>query len=96
MKKENITYDMIKKGYEQGLVYLKVEGLCGIVCQIGEFWFYFGGLTAEEYDSVEKYKSDMDEHEIISNIYEVLDHDFKTEFSDEYLYYYWYLKENLN
>lgn len=90
-----ITKDMIKRGYNQGLIKLIASpNGDGIACQIGDYWFYFGGQTAEEFDDVEEYKSVMLTSDIIKDIYEVLK-EFKTEFEDEYLYYYAYLKENL-
>lgn len=92
---ELITKEMIKKGYNQNLIKLILSPHNdGIVCQIGDNWFYFGGQTAEEFDDVEEYKSVMLTSDIIKDIYEVLK-EFKTEFEDEYLYYYAYLKENL-
>lgn len=90
-----ITKEMIQKGYNQKLINLiSSPHNDGIVCQIGDNWFYFGGQTAEEYDNVENYKNDIPLSDIINEIYIVLK-DFKTEFEDEYLYYYAYLKENL-
>ena len=48
-----ITKDMIKRGYEQGLIKLVIEPnmKSEVVCQIGDNWFYFGGITAEEKNS---------------------------------------------
>lgn len=90
-----ITKEMIVGGYKQCLINLiKSPNGDGIVCKIGDNWFYFGGLTAEEYDSVQEYKARVSESDIISEIYDVLC-EFTTEFADEYLYYYYYLKENL-
>lgn len=89
-----ITKTMIKKGYEQNLINLiKCPFGDGIVCQIGDNFFYFGGETADEYNDPIAFQKDIPEDTILSDIYLVLC-DFKTEFSDEYLYYY-YLQENL-
>lgn len=90
-----ITKDMIKRGYKQGLVKLVIEPNMEseVVCQIGDNWFYFGGITAEE-KTVEEYKKVIPEETIISEIYETLD-GFRDEFDDEYMYYYYYLLENL-
>lgn len=89
-----ITKDMVIKGYNQGLINLILSpNGDGIVCQIGDNWFYFGGSTAEEYDNVAEYKEIMLTSDIITEIYDVLC-EFKTEFEDEYLYYYYYLMEN--
>ena len=93
-----ITLDMVKAGYEAGLINL-VDGRRysgdGVVCSIGDNWFYFGGQTAEEYTDVEKYKSDIPKGDIIQSIFEVLEQ-FSTAdgFEDEYLYYESVLREN--
>ena len=90
-----ITKNMVIEGYNQGLIRLiSSPNGDGIACQIGDNWFYFGGITAEEYDNVAEYKEVMLTSDIVTEIYDVLC-DFKTEFEDEYLYYYYYLKENL-
>ena len=60
----------------------------GTVCQIGDNWFYFGGLTAEEL-SPEEYIKNVPEADIVREIYEVLE-DFRkseSDLSDEYQYY---------
>lgn len=91
-----ITKNMVIEGYNQGLIKLILSpNGDGIACQIGDNWFYFGGITAEEYDNVAEYKEIMLTSDIITEIYDVLC-EFKTEFEDEYLYYYYYyLMENL-
>lgn len=90
-----ITKDMIIRGYNQLLINLILSPHDdGIACQIGDNWFYFGGSTAEAFDDVCKYKEEINEADIITEIYDVLC-EFKTEFADEYLYYYYYLMENL-
>lgn len=88
-----ITRKMIFDGYYKGLVRLiESPHNDGVVCQIGDNWFYFGGLTAEECKTVEEYKANVDTKIILDEIYSVLK-DFRTEFEDEYLYYEYYLKE---
>ena len=90
-----ITKNMVIEGYNQGLIRLiSSPNGDGIACQIGDNWFYFGGITAEEYDNVAEYKEIMLTSDIVTEIYDVLC-EFKTEFEDEYLYYYYYLMENL-
>jgi hypothetical protein len=90
-----ITKEMVVSGYNQHLINLILSpNGDGIACQIGDNWFYFDGSTAEEYDNVAEYKEVMLTSDIITNIYNVLC-EFKTEFEDEYLYYYYYLIENL-
>ena len=93
--KNIITKDMVINRYNQGLINLILSpNGDGIVCQIGDNWFYFGGSTAEAYDKVAEYKEIMLTSDIITEIYDVLC-EFKTEFDEEYLYYYYYLMENL-
>ena len=91
-----ITRKMIFDGYYKGLVRLiESPNNDGVVCQIGDIWFYFGGLTAEECKTVEKYKASVDTKTILDEIYSVLN-DFKdsgVEYQDEYSYYELYLKE---
>lgn len=92
-----ITKNMICEGYRQGIVQLVISpNNDGVVCQIGDGWFYFGGCTAEEYDSVEAYKRDTTTETIISEIYVVLNgFSYESEFKDEYDYYEAYLRENV-
>lgn len=91
-----ITRKMIFDGYYKGLVRLiESPHNDGVVCQIGDIWFYFGGLTAEECKTVEEYKASVDTNTILDEIYSVLN-DFKDsgeEYQDEYSYYEYYLKE---
>ena len=91
-----ITRKMIFDGYYKGLVRLiESPHNDGVVCQIGDIWFYFGGLTAEKCKTVEEYKASVDTKTILDEIYSVLN-DFKdsgVEYQDEYLYYELYLKE---
>ena len=91
-----ITRKMIFDGYYKGLVRLiESPHNDGVVCQIGDIWFYFGGLTAEECKTVEEYKASVDTKTILDEIYSVLN-DFKdsgVEYQDEYSYYELYLKE---
>lgn len=62
----------------------------GIVARIGENWFYFGGMTAEEYNDVDQYRQDIPFGTIVDEIYDVL-HEWQTgtheEFVDEAAYY---------
>lgn len=91
-----ITKEMIEAGYKAGIVELcESPNDDGVVCKIGEIWFYFGGLTAEE-STVEEYKNCVPEEDIVDEIYGVLD-DFRKdgeEFLDEYLYYECFLREH--
>lgn len=93
---KRITKKMIREGYNNGVIKLITnEDADGVVCQIGDNWFYFGGIEAENYTDVKQYTKDMSKNEIIKDIYEVLQ-EFKNleDFYDEYLYYYFILVEN--
>ena len=67
----------------------------GTVCQIGEHWFYFGGLTADEM-TPEEYLQNVPMEDIVSEIYDTLlslkDADEAGDWT-EYLYYEAFLKE---
>ena len=90
-----ITKQMIAKGLTYKaikLVLISNEG--GVVAQIGENWFYFGGWTAEESKSVEEYMLYVPFDDIVNEIYETLVDFYKHEnLRDEALYYEYYLKE---
>ena len=45
-----ITLDMVEESIRNGKIRLVTDPNMerGTVCQIGDFWFYFGGETAEE------------------------------------------------
>lgn len=84
-----ITKDTIHKGLESGLITLikNPQQDTGTVCQIGEYWFYFGGETAEEYGpKLLQYL--VPYQDIESEIYDAL-MQFKEneENKSEYLYY---------
>ncbi len=90
-----ITKTMVGKGYDDGVVKLDISpNADGIICVIGEYFFYFGGLTTDEYDDVEDYKRDISRDVIIDEIYDTLDEFRKDEaFLDEYGYYEAILRE---
>lgn len=92
-----ITLDMVRAGYEAGLIKLIDASQNygdGVACAIGDGWFYFGGNDAENM-TVEEYKKAFAIEDIISDIFNVLE-DFRSGFEDEeYLYYEYYLRENL-
>lgn len=91
-----ITKNMVKEGYKKGIIKLiPSPNYDGIVCKIGDYWFYFGGITAEECDDVDEYKSVVLESDIVNDIYEVLNDFFcYGDCIDEYVYYEHYLKEH--
>ena len=93
---KKITKKMIREGYNKGVIKLITnEDADGVVCQIGDSWFCFGGLEAELYNDAKQYAEDKGKDEILRDIYDVLD-DFRNtiELYDEYLYYYFILVEN--
>ncbi len=91
-----ITKEKIKTGLETGVVELVYDPhtLKGTVCKIGEYWFYFGGLIAEELDPP-VFKEQIPVDDIISEIFDVLEDFSKQEtFIDEYMYYDAYINEH--
>lgn len=84
-----ITVNTIAKGLRSGLISLvkNPQQEIGTVCQIGEYWFYFGGETAEEYDPKE-FQDNVPFDDIVSEIYDTL-MAFKEEspINTEYFYY---------
>lgn len=59
----------------------------GTVCNIGDSWFYFGGLTAEQ-STPKEYVNNVPLQDIVEEVYEVLkDFSEDEEFIDEYKYY---------
>lgn len=92
-----ITYEMLEDAYHRGLaklVYSPNED--GIVCKIGELWFYFAGLTGSQYTDPAKFAADIPEEDIITEIAATLA-EFAScrDYLDEYLYYAYYLQEKL-
>lgn len=87
-----ITKKMIAQGLMADVIRLDIDSnmKSGIVARIGENWFYFGGMTAEEYDDVDQYRQDIPFGTIVDEIYDVL-HEWQTgthkEFVDEAAYY---------
>ncbi len=91
-----IRKELIARGYKQGTITLKTDPNMesGTVAAIGDYWFYFGGLTAEEM-SPEEYRKNIPEDDIIREIWDVLN-DFRTENPDEYAYYENFLMESVS
>lgn len=93
-----ITKKMIKEGLLSGVIeIINSPHDDGAVCSIGEYWFYFGGFTAEQ-ESAESYLRNVPLKDIVDEIYTVLE-DFRIEadcYKYEYDYYYYYITEKLN
>lgn len=98
-KQEMITKQDVEKGLQCGLIRLITDPntAVGTVCQIGELWFYFGGLTADE-STPEDYMRNVPTEDIVSEIYDTLLSIKDTEEAGEwteYLYFETFLKEEL-
>ena len=93
-----ITYEMIKEGFKAGIVQFITDPNMdrGTVCKIGQSWFYFGGLTAEE-ESPESYLRQVPIEDVLRDVFNTLDRfKYAGEFTeDEYVYYEYVLEEGL-
>lgn len=80
----------IVTGIEKGVISFINE--YGTVCSIGDYWFYFGGMTAEEM-TPDEYIEAIPMEDIVNDVYSTLE-DFRNnvDFRDEYNYYEAYLK----
>lgn len=95
--RKTISRETIKNGLANGVIQLILDPIMesGTVCKIGDGWFYFGGITAEDMYPDEFIRG-MQEDDVIDDIYKVLN-DFRAGdvFLDEYEYYRTFLEENL-
>lgn len=84
-----ITEDMVREGIRNGSVrFVKDPNMeHGTVCQIGEDWFYFGCLKAEELDP-DEYITEMPEDDVAALVFDALEQ-IRNDgaFDDEYAYY---------
>ena len=95
--KHNALVYLVTKGYKRGLVQIvDSPHNDGAVCKIGEYWFYFGGETAEEM-TASQYTDNVPEEDIVREIVEVLE-DFAKDidFCEEFDYYISYLAERID
>lgn len=90
-----ITEDMVREGIRNGSVrFVKDPNMeRGTVCQIGEDWFYFGCLKAEELNP-DEYITEMPEDDVAALVFDALEQ-IRNDgaFDDEYAYYEAYLTE---
>ena len=90
-----ITKDMVLEGIHNGSVrFVRDPNMeHGTVCQIGEDWFYFGCLKAEELDP-DEYITEMPEDDVAALVFDALEQ-IRDDgaFDDEYAYYEAYLTE---
>ena len=92
-----ITTADIKHGIELGIIRFTADpndASTGTVCTIGDNWFYFGGLTAEE-TLPEDYIDMVGIDDAVREVKETLD-EIKMEDFDEYLYYFAFINEALS
>ena len=90
-----ISKMLLRNAYDQRVLNLEPSPHGdGIVCRIGEYWFYFGGTTASEYNDPEEYIKKVPKEVIIDDIKWALA-EFHDEFTNEYKYYEYYLKEHV-
>ena len=92
-----ITPQMIADGLDSGAVSIvDSPNGDGAVCRIGpEWWFYFGGQTAEQSTAAD-YVKNVPRADIVREIMDTLE-DFREDpsYQDEYGYYEAFLRENL-
>lgn len=93
-----ITKDMIISGIKAKLVTFELDPnrVCpgiGTVCKIGDDWFYFGGVTAEESSPMD-YAKNVPMEEIVDEIFSTLESyringriDGDEDLKDAYFYY---------
>ena len=89
--KEYITKKMIEDGLMSKVIVPKLE-YGGLVAHIGDYWFYAGRAEFDNTDPKE-----IPFEVLVNEIKDTLD-DFygcPEMFEDEYLYYYYYLCENI-
>lgn len=93
-----ITYDMIEKGYDQGIIELVQGYFSKTVCRIDVCCLYFGGKIVEELTPKQTVEN-IPKTSIISSIFETLESFRKNDTGDYETYVYAhceaYLKENL-
>ena len=98
---QNITNDEIRRAYKNHILYVDLED-SDIVCRCADDWFFFAGLTGEDYyGDLNGFLRDIPESTIIDEIYNVVQ-DFKvTDMENmvdnddwsEYLYIYYTIHE---
>lgn len=91
-----ITRKQVSDGIKSGAIRFITDPNMGrgTVCAIGDYWFYFGGKTAER-EIPSKYRRIVPFEDIVSEVLSTLDDFFvhKETFGDEYDYYEAFLQE---
>lgn len=91
-----ITKELVRKALVHNVMNLEQSpNGDGIVARCGEYWFYFGGSTAEEYQDPDEFWKDMFFEDIVSEIFDVLDEFQHGENETEAAYYEAYINEHL-
>lgn len=82
-----ITKEIVRAAYRNNVIQLVSDPATGfgIAAQIGKFHFYFGGEEEEEM-SLDEYRKNVPEEDIVRKLYEELD-SFRTAAPDVYAYY---------
>lgn len=92
--KKNIDYpisqEMIEKGLRQNIIIPFLDG--SLKAKIAEYWFYFGGSEFEHTNP-----EDIDFDTLVTEIKSALDSFYECPelYDNEYLYYYYFLLENI-
>ena len=87
-----ITREMIKKGFEKGLISIEdgCYGCCGLCCNIGDNAFYFLGMEGDEL-TIEEYWNSYTLEETIDMIFDILKDAKSAEeyglYKEEWMYY---------
>lgn len=95
-----ITKSIIRNAIRENIIQFVVDPNMesGTVCQIGDNWFYFGGMTAEDM-TPQEYLEAIPMDDIISEVFDALEGFRQESEADEddceYAYYEAYLKEHL-
>lgn len=90
VEERRITKQMIANAIQDDKITFVVdpETDSGTVCKIGEYWFYFGGMEAEEQSPTE-YLCNTGLFDVIEEIYDTLVvFESEPELVDEWNYYY--------
>lgn len=97
---ERISLEQVNDGLIKGIVEItdKIKDACReVVCRIGDNWFYFTS-SCDEGLTIEEFLKEYSVNDITAHIYSQLE-SFRTSgyegFTDEYRYYYYYLKGKL-
>lgn len=88
---ERITKQMVEDGLWQDVIKIRCEDMNEFIVTIGDNWFYYGGQDSDWRNASSIF--DL----VADGIFETLEgfRDGWDFYGDEYLYYYYYLTENI-